>query len=423
MNKCIFTIVAKNYIGLALILEKSIKRHYSDFQFYIIVADEVDQCDSDFVLPENCLIGRDFLNFSDQVWEEMSFKYNLTEFCTSIKPACFLQFFLKYEKVVYLDPDILFFHSAEVIFNLLDTHKAVVTPHILYPCNQNATDTAERNWLQCGIFNFGFLALNASDSVMKVVEWWGQRLLNFCFIDSYDATYTDQKWGDFFPSFFEFNELLVWRNTGANLAPWNFFERQIVLRDGVPFVRFRNRSNVSSEMNRLLFVHYSAYEYTGLLKGLFIQKSISLPHYQDIDYALEEYARVLIEDNDTFNRFITQKYTYNYFNNGEYIDDAYRRLYRASQELTKVYRSPFSTMPDTFYELLKRSKLLLGRNQVIGRLTVKDIDKLDEKVALINKASRIFFKIIGVKKYLLLIKYMRRFGRVENQGHLFEFKD
>ena len=38
MTNCAFTIVAKNYIGLAMILEKSIKRYYTDLDFFIVVA-------------------------------------------------------------------------------------------------------------------------------------------------------------------------------------------------------------------------------------------------------------------------------------------------------------------------------------------------------------------------------------------------
>lgn len=41
MKNCAFTIVAKNYIGLALILESSIRKYYGDLSFYIIVADEI----------------------------------------------------------------------------------------------------------------------------------------------------------------------------------------------------------------------------------------------------------------------------------------------------------------------------------------------------------------------------------------------
>ena len=43
MNKnCIFTICAKNYIGLALALEKSVKQYNDNVDFFIVVADEFD---------------------------------------------------------------------------------------------------------------------------------------------------------------------------------------------------------------------------------------------------------------------------------------------------------------------------------------------------------------------------------------------
>ena len=43
MDNCAFTIVAKNYIGLALILEKSIRKSYNNLDFYIVVADELEK--------------------------------------------------------------------------------------------------------------------------------------------------------------------------------------------------------------------------------------------------------------------------------------------------------------------------------------------------------------------------------------------
>ena len=86
MKNCAFTIVAKNYIGLAQILEKSIREYYNDLLFYIIVADEIDN-ELKKELSTNILVAKETLNITPETWENMSFKYNLTEFCTSIKPA------------------------------------------------------------------------------------------------------------------------------------------------------------------------------------------------------------------------------------------------------------------------------------------------------------------------------------------------
>jgi hypothetical protein len=104
----IFTIVAKNYIGLAQVLEESVRKN-STADFYIIVADEIDnEISSLFSFPNNVLIAKTILSsIDDTKWKEISFKYNLVEFCTSIKPACFDYLINKqlYKIIIYKEND------------------------------------------------------------------------------------------------------------------------------------------------------------------------------------------------------------------------------------------------------------------------------------------------------------------------------
>ena len=131
MKNCAFTIVAKNYIGLAQILEKSIREYYNDLLFYIIVADEIDN-ELKKELSTNILVAKETLNITPETWENMSFKYNLTEFCTSIKPASFRYLLdnTESEKIIYLDPDIYFYNSIGLIFDMLSDCDILLTPHI-----------------------------------------------------------------------------------------------------------------------------------------------------------------------------------------------------------------------------------------------------------------------------------------------------
>ena len=90
-KKCAFTICTKSYIGYVSALKNSIKKYDNDLDFFIVIADEID---SKIDLPENVLISKDILtNISPDKWIELTFKYNLTEFCTCIKPSSFLYFF------------------------------------------------------------------------------------------------------------------------------------------------------------------------------------------------------------------------------------------------------------------------------------------------------------------------------------------
>ena len=90
-NRCVFTIVAKNYVGLANLLQKSLNAHVKDLDFFICVADELDESD----YPDNVIELKDKVDIDTNLWQEMSFKYNLTEFCTAVKPFAFKYLFIR----------------------------------------------------------------------------------------------------------------------------------------------------------------------------------------------------------------------------------------------------------------------------------------------------------------------------------------
>ena len=230
MSNVVFTIVAKNYIGLAQILESSLKSQNPDTDFFIIVADDFsDDVDLEKT-PSNVLFARKELNISSQQWTDMSFKYDLTEFCTSIKPASFSYFIekTKYDKIIYFDPDIFIYSSLNPIYDILDKHSIVLTPHITIIQDIFQGDRSESGLLSTGVFNLGFCAIKRSTASKKMISWWHNRLLDKCYIDSHDSFYTDQKWMDFIPAFFP-NETVITHNMGINPAIWNLHERELII--------------------------------------------------------------------------------------------------------------------------------------------------------------------------------------------------
>ena len=116
MNRnCVFTICAKNYIGLAQALEKSVYKHNDKIDFYIVVADEFDR--KNLVVADNVILAKETLAIDSQLWTNMAFKYNLTEFCTCIKPFSIEYFFKKgYDTVCYMDPDTYLFNDFGYVY-------------------------------------------------------------------------------------------------------------------------------------------------------------------------------------------------------------------------------------------------------------------------------------------------------------------
>jgi hypothetical protein len=164
-----FTICAKNYIGLAKTLEKSVKNNFSSIDFFIIVADEFDLANKPS--DSNILIAKEILPFNQEEWIELTFKYDITEFCTCIKPFVFKYFFesKKYNKVCYLDPDILFSDSIKVIYDELEHCEILLTLHNLFFEIDENKHILEDELRSTGLFNFRFLGLRFGITEKRIV--------------------------------------------------------------------------------------------------------------------------------------------------------------------------------------------------------------------------------------------------------------
>lgn len=419
-KQCAFTIVAKNYVGLAQILEQSIRRHDNDVNFFILVADEVSE---ELVkqMPENVLIARECLGIDAGQWTDMSFKYNLTEFCTAIKPAAFRYFFHlnDYEKCIYLDPDIYFFAKIGKIFRMLDSCEILLTPHLLRMEANFSGDYSERGVMQTGIFNLGFCGLRRGENTMRMLEWWHARLVNYCYNDTAQGLFTDQKWMDLMPCYFS-RGLRVADNLGMNLAPWNFHEREVIRHsDGTFGVRFRGDKVMEEEP--LLFVHYSGFDYRKLQTGSVEQRNVEgAKRYEDIDVLMEVYAAELSQKKQIFDHFISQPYSYNFYENGESVTAFHRKLYLGLCRHDVCFENPFAVGEGSFFELLVQHKMVLKDGVLAEKVLKKNLQGVDRKLKWFNVGSRLCYRLVGLKRYLLILRLLAVFSRSEHQIQLLD---
>jgi hypothetical protein len=405
-----FTIVTKNYIGLARLLKSSIKTVNPEVLFYIFVADEFDS-DSDYKGNNEVLVAKTTLNIPSDIWENMSFKYTLTEFCTAIKPFCFEYLFseTKAEKILYFDPDIYVFNSLDLLFDNLETKSIVLLPHIVVPQTINLS---EKVFLQSGIYNLGFLGLKKGDVADNILKWWGSKLKDACFDDVLDYTFTDQKWMNYITALFPQEEIEINRHLGCNVAPWNFYEREIVF-DGENPIGIKKRIFPDGVIYTLIFIHYSGYDYLSLIDGKEkrTRRSNYDLKYKDVKLAMSFYAKQIMKDSDAFKSFMSLKYTYGFYDDGTTIDKFHRRLYR-SLYLRESIRGPFSTSENSFYVLLK-SKGMINAQRTI-RSSAKS-SAMEMKLSKFNNLMKLLYKILGYKRYLLLLRLLKYFSRFESQ--------
>jgi len=421
-KRVVFTIVAKNYTGLATILGNSIKEHSEDTTFVVFIADEINQ---DFSFPETgfiYLIAKETIAIDNSTWTEMAFKYNLTEFCTAIKPFCFTYLFDKYgaENIIYFDPDILLFSSLNPVWNVLQEKDIIITPHIVTPETIYSGVFPETNILATGIYNLGFIGIKKTPTSTAFINWWQNRLTEKCFIDKIEGLFTDQKWIDFLPALFDSSKIEISKNLGLNAAPWNFYERKFIKEDGTWYITNRI---TGQDKDPLIFVHFSGFNYKELNANAASNKNIfNLKVYDDIMPVLESYAAIIKQSD--YAAYFNYSYTYGCFDNGQTIVHFHRRLFRRLLMDSNETGNPFLTGgKQSFYTMLAKAKLVLSSDLAnVDKLNERNFDSFASKLRTLNILHRSLKKLLGARYYFLFAKLMLRYYRPENQVFLIDKK-
>jgi glycosyltransferase involved in cell wall biosynthesis len=241
----VVTIVGSNYLARASVLRDSLRRWQPDWDVVTVVVDVADTDDllaadvGEVRTPEDLGIGERDLTM-------MGFLYNITEFCTAIKPATLLHLLDQgYENVLYIDPDTRLFHPMTEVLELLNRHDVVLTPHSLAPIPDDGLDPTHDNIRSCGSFNLGFFAGTAGSR--PLLEWWNRVLLLGAGMEIELNRFTDQRWMDLAPSY---ADVAVLRHRGYNVAYWNLHERTLSGRT----------DDYKVDEEPLVHFHFSGYE-------------------------------------------------------------------------------------------------------------------------------------------------------------------
>ncbi|MDB4926296.1 hypothetical protein [Mucilaginibacter sp.] len=406
-----FTIVAKNYFSVALTLADSIKKNHPGIDFYILLADETND-KIDFEGENHLLVFTRDINIP--LYNNLAFKYNITEFCTAVKPFFFDYLFkLKnYEKIIYFDPDIYVYSSLNSIYNALNNSTALITPHFITPQINYTGNAPETAILFAGIYNLGFIALKNCDEGLLIIEWWKERLYDLCYADKFEALHVDQKWVDFLPALYK--GVAVSRYLGYNIAYWNIHERQFV-KTGNESYKVINRITMD-EGDPLVFVHFSGLNPLDIYNNKQCP-TIIMSNYPDWEVLIKEYAQRVIEND--FSRYLSYSYAYAEFENGDKITQFHRRLFRRiTDENIKSFDDPFAVGENSFFELIRKNKLLIKKSSNADKLNERNFEGFDNKIKKLNAIMRYIKRILGFEKYTLLLKFCQRYFRPENQTFL-----
>ena len=382
--------------------------HHPEIAFFIVVADRADGLIR-FDEQRYTIIAAEQLGLAQLT--TMAFTYNVTEFCTALKPFSFRYLFnMGFEEVIYFDPDIYVFDKLTAIYDALKESSMVLTPHYSTVEDNYSGLFREGNILFAGIFNLGFCALKRSNNGSRIVNWWSSRLIDQCYADRTDGLHVDQKWIDFLPTLFD--DVRIEKGLGYNMAIWNWHERKLSHHDGRYWVTNRIQGG---EAHALVFYHFSNYKFRDVGD---VQKflPVYVERMDDVMEVSRFYAELLTREN-TVAQLAKLAYSFSTFDDGHHIAQFHRRFYRRLVESGQAYPDPFATTAESYYHQLVKNGLL-GNNLNLDKLSEVNFDNFERKLNILNRVARLVKSIIGFDRYALLCKFMFRYVRPENQAFL-----
>ena len=322
-----FTSITANYIPKARILAKSVRKYCPGNKFVLVISDIMPldfPCKED---PFDFIWRPEELGFTVLNLTSWIFSHTVVELCTAVKGQAILKIFddLKEDKAIYLDPDIVVLDDLSELMGLLDRHSILLTPHQVVPDTtyESIVDN-EVCSLAHGIYNLGFLAVRDTDEGRRFVAWWRDRLNDFCFDDIAHGIFTDQRWIDLVPAFFE--DFKIIRDKQYNVATWNLSHRTVEQDD---------RGKLFIEGKPIRFYHFSGFD-----SG---DQEIMLKKYGRNNEGLFKLRSWYIEqmENEGQSLLGTVPSCYAYFSNGELIGKEHRLLYRSRKDLQAAFPNPF----------------------------------------------------------------------------------
>jgi len=322
-----FTSAAVNYLPKVRALCRSIRKFHPEAMIHLVLADERPQ----WLTPE----GEPF----DSIMEiaELGipklrgwiFMHGIVELSTAIKPFALKRLLARPDckAAVYFDPDMVLFSRVDDILATLETSNVALTPHQTKPEKtlENVIDN-EITSLMMGVFNLGFIGVANTAEGRRFAEWWAERTYHFCRAEVANGLFTDQKWINFAPIFFD--GVAILKSSRHNVATWNITTRAFTgnLRDGF---------KVDGEP--LGFYHFTGFD-SGAHRLMAVKNASGNTSLQELIGWYEK--ETASKPGDPVNR---QPWAYASFSDGSPVLPRHRWLYRNRLDLQSAFPDPFLT--------------------------------------------------------------------------------
>jgi len=307
----ITTSICANYLPKAMTLAKSVKTFIPECRFVLcLVEKSIPDSIKTYEYFDEIILAKELWE-NDESFHKFIFRHTIVEASTAVKGALFLHLMTKgttkNDSVVYLDPDVKVYGKFEELDVLLEKESIILAPHLLKPGNV----AMELSSLKHGVFNLGFLAVSPSENGLSFVKWWAERLHDYCYDDICNGIFTDQKWINLAPCFFDTHIL---KHAGYDYATWSLQTSHITYQNDC----------YSIDGDPLRFIHFSGID--GGTIDWAIKKWSSGNNNNHFSSLYQEYKKELAaNDVQSYSKI---KWSYSQYVDGSTISKKARHIFR-----------------------------------------------------------------------------------------------
>ncbi len=321
----IFTSAACNYIPKVRMLFRSLREHHPEAVLHLALADERTSLLNLEKEPFDEVMTVADLEIPE--WRPWAFCHSIVELATAIKPFCLKKLLEREDcgQVLYLDPDMVVFSRLDDIVTSLQEANLVLTPHQTEPeATLSAIMDNEICSLKHGVYNLGFVGVANTPEGYRFAAWWASRVYHFCRSEIHNGLFTDQRWIDLVPAFFD--GVAISRSPRHNVATWNLTTRTLsrsengqYLVDGEP-LGFYHFTGFDSGAHRIMANRNAAGNDA-------VENLVNWYDDSIFDLARDPLSQV--------------PWAYGAYSDGSAITRVHRFIYRERVDLQRAYPDPF----------------------------------------------------------------------------------
>jgi len=254
------TLFQSNYLSRGLALYESLQKNMDDFKLYIFAFDDFCYKKLKSLDLQNVIIIS-LEEFEDDELLRVKKERTIAEYCWTCTPSV-IQYAMKsfqLEMCTYLDADIYFFNSPEILFEEIKDDSVIITEH-RYTKEYDQTSTSGKYCVQ-------FMTFKNTVEGLKVLKWWRDACIEWCYNRVEDGKLGDQKYLDNWKE--DFTGVHELEHLGGGVAPWNIQQYKVYYENK----NVRIKVNETNEVYDLIFYHFQKFI-------IFDKNVIHLSHYK-----------------------------------------------------------------------------------------------------------------------------------------------